>query len=66
MTEMVEAGVLFERRPLESTALVETAIASMVVSMILPSAWAASPGELDPTFSDDGYVLLPELQCQPG
>ena len=33
----------------------------MAVIMIVPSAWAASPGELDPSFSD-GFVLLPEQQ----
>jgi uncharacterized delta-60 repeat protein len=42
--------------------ILATAIAAMAVTLIAPLAWAASPGELDPSFSDDGYVLLPEQQ----
>src|SRR5215204_3862079 len=38
------------------------AMAVIALSMTLPSAWAASPGELDPSFSNDGHVLLPEQQ----
>jgi uncharacterized delta-60 repeat protein len=41
---------------------VAQAIAVMALSIILPAAWAVSLGELDPSFSADGHVLLPEQQ----